>query len=140
MSTTAPRRYDDSTSGLVAMGVVGFAGIMLATVGIFQIFEGIAAIAEDEIYVSGVEYVFELDVTTWGWIHLVLGVLAVGSGFGMLAGQVWGQMAGIAIATIGAVASFAFLPYYPLWSIVVIAFNVFIIWALCTQVSRGTTA
>jgi hypothetical protein len=141
MSTSAPhRKFDDSTSGMVALGVSAFAGVMLATVGIFQVLQGISAIAEDSIYVTGVKYVYELDVTTWGWIHLVLGVIALVVGIGVLAGQVWGQMAGIPIAVIGAIASFAFLPYNPLWALVVLAFNVFVIWALCTQVSRSTTA
>lgn len=64
MSTTAPHRAHDSTSGLVALGVTAFAGVMLATVAVFQILEGIAAIAEDTVYVTGIEYVYELDVTT----------------------------------------------------------------------------
>lgn len=139
MSTTAPHRaYDDSTSGLVVSGVTAFAGVMLSTVAIFQILQGIAAIAEDTVFVTGIEYVYELDVTTWGWIHLVLGAIALATGIGILAGQVWGQVAGIAIAVLASVASFASLPYYPLWALVVLAFNGLVIWALCTQVSRGT--
>lgn len=136
-ATTSRHSYDDSTSGLVATGVTAFAGVMLATVAIFQILEGIAAIAEDTVYVTGIDYVYQLDVTTWGWIHLVLGIIGLVTGIGILAGQVWGQMAGIAIAVISAVSSFAFLPYYPLWSMVVLAFNAFVIWALCTQISRA---
>ena len=103
---------------------------MLITVAAFQILEGIAAIAEDSFFVTGVKYTFEFDVTAWGWIHLIIGIVAVAAGLGIVAGQAWGLLVGIVIATIGAVSSFAFMPYYPFWSIVVIAFNVLVIWAL----------
>lgn len=138
MSThTSGRAYDHSTSGLVAVGTTAFAGVMLATVALFQILEGIAAIAEDTVFVSGLDYVYELDVTTWGWIHLVVGVLGLTTAVGILAGQAWGYVAGIAIATLGAITNFAFLPTYPFWSIVVLAFNLTVIWALCRQLGAG---
>lgn len=66
----------------------------------------------------------------------MLGIVALVTGIAILSGQVWGQLSGVAIAVLGAVASFAFLPYYPLWSIVVLAFNALVIWALCTQITR----
>ncbi len=142
MTTTSPRSsrraHDDSTSGTVALGVVAFAGVMLATVAIFQILQGIAAIAKDSVFVTGIDYVYEFDVTTWGWIHLVLGVIGLVVGIGILAGQTWGRFAGVVIAVLSAVASFAFLPYFPLWCLVILAFNGLVIWALCTQISRRT--
>ena len=138
MSATASRGDDGpSTTSLVTRGTTTFAGVMLITVAAFQILEGIAAIAEDSVFVSGVKYTYEFDVTAWGWIHLIIGVIAVATGFGILAGQAWGMLVGVVIACISAITNFAFMPYYPFWTIAVIAFNVFVIWALCAELNRS---
>jgi hypothetical protein len=138
MSATSSRgAYEESTTSLVSRGTTTFAAVMLITVAAFQIIEGIAAIAEDSIFVIGVKYTYEFDVTTWGWIHLILGIIAVATGFGILAGQAWGLLVGTVIASISALSSFAFMPYYPFWSIAVIAFNVLVIWALCSELNRS---
>ena len=137
MSTTSSRRADEvPTKYLVARGTSVFAGVMLMTVAFFQIIEGIAALAKDSVYVSGINYTFEFDVTTWGWVHLVLGIIGLATGIGIVAGQAWGLLLGIVVACIGAIANFAFMPYFPFWSLAVVAFYVFVIWALATEVSR----
>jgi hypothetical protein len=136
MSTaSAHGGYTESARGAVTFGV-SFGGIMLITVGIFQVLEGIAAIAKDKIYVSGPAYVYSFDVSTWGWIHLIVGAIAVLVAIGILAGQTWGMIGGVVIAALGALANFAFLPYYPFWSMTIIALYVFVIWALCAQMMR----
>ena len=138
MSATSSRGADgESTTALVSRGTTLFAAVMLITVAAFQIIEGIAAIAEDSIFVTGVKYTYQFDVTAWGWIHLIIGIIAVATGFGILAGQAWGLLVGTVIASISALSSFAFMPYYPFWSIAVIAFNVFVIWALCAELNRS---
>jgi hypothetical protein len=98
--------------------------------GFFQIIAGIAAIAEDEVFVKGAKWVFQFDVTTWGWIHLVLGILLVLVGAGILTGNLAARIVGVILAGLSAVATFAYLPWYPVWAIVVIAVDVAIIWAL----------
>jgi hypothetical protein len=128
--------YENSTKRMVAYGATAFAGVMLATVGVFQILQGISAIAKDDIYVSGINYVYKLNVQGWGWIHLLIGAIAVAVAIGILMGQTWGRIAGIAIAALSALTNFAFLPYTPVWTLIIIAFNAFIIWALCVQVSH----
>jgi hypothetical protein len=138
MSTASPHRsYEETTGGAWAFGVVTFAGVMLVTVATFQILEGIAAVAKDEVFVAGIDYVYKFDVSTWGWIHIVLGAIGLATGIGLLANQTWARVTGIALAVIGALASFAFLPYYPLWSILVIAFYVLVVWALTAQLRRS---
>jgi hypothetical protein len=138
MSTASSHRsYEETTGGAWAFGVVTFAGVMLVTVATFQILEGIAAIAKDEVFVAGIDYVYKFDVTTWGWIHVVLGAIGLATGIGLLAGQTWARITGIALAVVGALASFAFLPYYPLWSILVIAFYILVMWALTAQLRRS---
>jgi len=118
------------------MGGSAFAGVMLATVSAFQILEGIAAIANDNVYVRGLKYAFEIDLTTWGWIHLVLGVIGLATGIGILASQAWAYVVGIVIAFLGSLSSFAFLPYQPFWSMTIIAFDVFVIWALSSSLAH----
>ncbi|GLZ11490.1 hypothetical protein Acsp04_17250 [Actinomadura sp. NBRC 104425] len=119
-----------------ALGVVLFAGILLITVGIFQLIAGIAALARGEFFVVTADYAFSVDVTAWGWIHIVIGVLLVLIGWGIMAGRLLARIVGIGMAVVSAVANFLFLPYYPTWSIVMIALDVFVIWALCVYGQR----
>lgn len=137
MSTSASSRaFDESTKGRVTGGVAVFAGVMLVVVAAFQILEGIAAVANNRVFTSGVHYAYAFNVTAWGWVHLVTGALGVLIGVGILRGQTVGYLAGIALAGINAVFSFAFLPYYPIWSLLIVALNVLVLWALCTQVAH----
>ncbi len=134
MSTyRAPKPTD--TENAVSGGVLTFAGAMLATVGVFQILAAISALAKDDLYVVGEEYVYALSLTGWGWIHLVLGALAVAVGVCLVMGKTWAVITGAALAAIGAVASFAWMPYYPWWSVVLIVFNVVVMWATLTRMN-----
>jgi hypothetical protein len=135
-----PSAYDYSRKGMLSSGVTGFAAIMLMAVGCFQILQGIAAIANDEIFVTGGNYAFSFDVTAWGWLHLVLGVLGVAIGIAILTRRTVGMIAGMALAFVNLVAEFAFLPHYPFWAVLLIAFNVLVIWALCSQIAHKDAA
>jgi hypothetical protein len=123
-----------TTKGVVAFGVTTFAGVLLTLASIFQVLQGIAAIANDNVYVRGLSYTYEFDVTAWGWIHLLLGLVGLGTGIGILMGQTWGRILGVLIAGISMLSNFMFMPYYPFWSLAVIALDVVIIWALCSQI------
>ncbi|TYL54935.1 hypothetical protein FXB39_04850 [Nocardioides sp. BGMRC 2183] len=113
-------------------GLSIFAAVVLLTVGLFQIIEGIAAIAEDDIWATGPagNYVFEFDLTTWGWIHLVIGIVLAVTGAALLAGQTWAIIVGMSLAVASAVVNFAWLPFQPFWALAIIALNVAVIWAL----------
>ena len=113
-----------------AIGWSLFAAVMLITVGCFQVIAGIAAIAEDDIYAQTPNYVLELDVTTWGWLHLLLGAILILSGLGIMTGNIVARTVGVLVAAVSMVANFAFIPWYPIWSIAVIAVDVAVIWAL----------
>jgi hypothetical protein len=128
---------DEPVGETWAFGVVTFAAVTLFTLSIFQILQAIAAIARDEVFVAGINYAYAIDISTWGWIHLVLGIIGVAVGLGLLADQTWARVAGIGVAVLVALANFAWLPYYPLWSILVIAFSVLVIWALTTQMKEA---
>jgi hypothetical protein len=112
------------------VGGITFAGTMLILIGFFQAINGLAAIFDDEFFVVTQNYTFDVDVTAWGWIHLLIGILLIGTGFGIYAGRVWAGVVGIMLAMLSAIANFFFIPYYPFWAIVVIALDVWVIWAL----------
>jgi hypothetical protein len=112
------------------MGLIMFAGIMMILAGMFQAIQGIVALVNDTFYVVGQQWVFSFNITTWGWIHLLAGVLLVVAGYFLFQGAVWARVVGVAVAVISAVLSFMSLPYYPIWSILIITLDVFIIWAL----------
>jgi hypothetical protein len=114
-----------------ASGLMIFAAVMLMIAGILDVFRGIAAIAEDDVFVTTRNYTFEFDLTGWGWIHLALGVLAVIVSLGLFQASTWARVAGVTIAGFVIIANFVSLPYYPVWSVVMIAISAFIIWALC---------
>jgi hypothetical protein len=128
----------ESPSGL-AVGLTAFAGILMIMVGGFQALQGIIAVFQDDFYVRTQNYVLELDTTTWGWVHLVLGLLVLGAGLAVLAGQVWGRTIGVILAVLSAAANFAFIPYYPVWALTIIALDVFVIWALTVHGRDITT-
>jgi hypothetical protein len=114
------------------MGLAMFAGVLMITAGIFQIISGLAALFQNEIFVVGQQYVVSFDVTTWGWIHLLIGIAVLLAGLAVLTGQLWGRVIGIGLAALSMIANFAFLPYYPFWALAIIALDVFVIWALCS--------
>jgi len=122
-----------------AVGLSLFAGIIMIIGGVFNAMEGIVALVRNEIYVATPRYLFAFDLTTWGWIQLILGIVVAIAGFGVITGQLWGRLVGIALAALSMLANFAFIPYYPLWSLSIIALNVFVIWALCVY-NRDTAA
>ncbi|MGP4086950.1 DUF7144 family membrane protein [Streptomyces sp. KR55] len=129
--TTAHTRPAHTARQEWATGLTAFGAVMLFLVGVLDIFRGIMAIAEDDIFVTTRNYVFEFDLTGWGWIHLALGAVAVIVSIGLLQTATWARVAGVAIAGLVIIANFLSLPYYPVWSVVMIAISGFIIWALC---------
>jgi hypothetical protein len=131
MTATHAPRAAHSTKLAWAAGLTTFAGVMLTLVGILDVFRGIMAIAQDDVFLTTRNYVFEFDLTGWGWIHLALGVVAVIISVGLFQAATWARVLGVAIAGLVVIANFLSLPYYPVWSVVMIAISGFIIWALC---------
>lgn len=110
-------------------GLSLFAGIALLMSGLFSILLGVTGIARDHLF-SPAGYAFRFELTAWGWIHLVVGVVLVIAGVGVLADQSWGRGAGVAVAGISLVTQFMFIPYYPAWSISVMILDLLIMWTL----------
>src|ERR1044072_4393968 len=120
------------TSGM-AVGFTVFAAIMMLMVGVFQALQGLIGIFENEFYVQTRNYLFQFDATTWGWIHLVLGLLVAFAGWGLLSGRAWARTVAIALAVLSAIANFLFIPYYPFWSLLIITLDIFVIWAVAAH-------
>jgi hypothetical protein len=115
----------------LAAGIgVMFAATLMIVGGIMQVFQAISAIANDEFFVTLPNYVVTLDVSTWGWIHLVFGILVVLAGMSLFSGSRAAAIFALVLAVLSAIANFGFIPYYPLWAIFIIAVDVFVIWAI----------
>lgn len=113
-----------------AIGFTAFAAVLMITVGGLHAIIGLAAIFEDEFYVLTRDYVFKFDVTAWGWVHLIAGLVVAAAGFGLFSGAVWARVIGVIVAALSIIANFAFLPWYPVGSTVIIALDIGVIWAL----------
>jgi hypothetical protein len=113
-----------------AEGLTYFAIALLITAGIFQFLQGLTAVVQGQFYVVAPGNVFAFNVTTWGWIHLIIGIISFGAGVGLFYGATWARVTGMVIAIIQAISQFMFMPHYPVWSIVILALDVAIIWAL----------
>jgi hypothetical protein len=119
-----------------ASGII-FAGVLLLVDGVLGVVKGISGIAADDVYAHVRNYTFKFDVTSWGWIHLVLGIVLAVVGWGILKGAEWARAAGVVLAAISVVINFIWLPYQPIWAIISIAIDVFVIWALCAYRSKA---
>jgi hypothetical protein len=124
---------DDSLSRQTGAAVATvFAGSLMLMVGIFQFIQGLVALVEDEFYVDVADYTFKFDVTTWGWIHVILGAVVALAGLFIFSGNVAARAVGIFLAVLAAIANFLWIPYYPIWSLLIIALCIFVIWGLST--------
>jgi hypothetical protein len=113
-----------------AVGAIAFAGTIMLMMGIFQAIAGLSAIFNDEVFQEVGDYTFKIDLTAWGWLHLILGAIVAVAGVGVITGKLWANVVGIVLAILSAIANFFFIPYQPFWSILLIALAVWIIWAL----------
>jgi hypothetical protein len=128
MTEISPQRTP-RPSGWAVSGLV-FAASILTLVGMFSIVTGLVAIIDDEFFVVAQNYTFELDTSAWGWIHLLMGIALLATGLGLFRGSSWAGMAAIVLAMLSALANFFFIPFYPFWAILLIALDIWVIWAL----------
>ena len=131
MSTPLERQNVTSTGMTGWVGWVAFAGIMMVLLGTFHIIDGLIALFNDEYFlVTKGGLAVSADFTTWGWVHLIGGVLVVAAGIGVFTGQVWARGLGVVVALISAVINLGFLSAYPIWSSIMILVDILVIWAL----------
>jgi hypothetical protein len=116
-----------------AVGAIIFAAVLMVVSGLFQMVQGIVAILDDGYFAVGEDYVFAFDQTTWGWTHLIIGLLVTAAGLTLLRGAPWARGVAVAFAGISIVTNFVWLPYSPLWSLATIATAIAVIWAVTTR-------
>lgn len=116
-----------------ASGWVTFAGWMLLIAGIWQGFIGFLGVLSDNFFVVGEDYILRLDVTTWGWIHMAIGLLLFVVGCFVFAGKTWANVLGILAAAVSALTLFAWLPWYPLFAITILVVDILIIYGLAAH-------
>jgi hypothetical protein len=122
-------RTQPPPSGL-AIGVTVTAAVILILGGVLHAMQGVVGLANNEFYVTTQNWIFKFDATTWGWVHILVGLVAIGTGIGLFYGAVWARTLGVIVAAVSVFANFVWLPYYPVWAILIIAFDFFVIWAL----------
>ena len=138
MSDLAKRQaIIDGPKAQWAGGLSLFAGVMLFWAGIVEFIQGFSAVLSDDLYVSAPNYLFAFDLTTWGWVHMLIAVAAMVVGGAVITGRTWGLVAGLVIAVVVAVANFLFIPQSSSWPLAAIGFSVAIIWALCQVISQN---
>jgi hypothetical protein len=125
-------------SGFATGGLV-FAGVLMLVNGVMAILQGISALATDDVYNRVGDYVYKINLTGWGVIMLVLGAVLLGVGYGVLKGAWWARMTGIFLASMSMVLHFLFLPYAPVWSVIMAGIDFFVIWALATAPDTART-
>jgi hypothetical protein len=118
-----------ATSG-AAVGWTTFAAFMMIMLGFWGLIAGLVALINDDFYVVTRQYVFRFDATTWGWIHLIIGIVVLLAGFGLFRGAVWARTVGVIMALVTTLVGFAWLPWYPIWAILFIVAAISVIWAL----------
>jgi hypothetical protein len=121
--------------------MVIFAAIMLVMLGTFQAIAGLVAIFNAGYYLVGQSgLVVKVDFTTWGWVHLIVGALALAAAFGLTAGARWARAVGIAIAVASAIVNFAFIPAYPFWAIAMITVDIVVIYGIAVHGREVTSS
>jgi hypothetical protein len=134
MSEQMPETDYDRTTGYDQRtgwtGWVAFAGVMMVIGGALNLLYGIIAAVNDEWAVWTNRTVVYLDVSEWGWVHIILGLVVLLSGIGVFSGNILARTVGVIVASISLVVNFLYIPVYPFWSLVVITIDALVIWAL----------
>jgi hypothetical protein len=130
--------YGDGKT-VAVMGFTALAAVLMILSGLWSFFVGLTGVLKGSFFTTVPNYTFTYNIHNWGWTHLILGAVVFAAGVCLLLGMMWARVVGIILAVISGIANFLFLPYYPFWSIIVIAIDVFIIWALATGMRRQVT-
>lgn len=132
-----PRSRMSSLAATRSSGWLAFAAVMMILVGLFNVILGVVALFNSDYYVVTSNQLLVLDLTAWGWLHLILGALVVVTGGALFTGSTWARVVTVLLAGFNALASLAFLSASPVWCTIVIALDVLVIWAV---VAHGNEA
>jgi hypothetical protein len=137
----APRRSMETSEVTGWVGWIVFAGTIMLLIGTFHAIQGLVALFDDGYYVvrpNGL--VVSVDYTGWGWAHLIGGIIVFAAGLGLFTGRTWARAVAVVLAVLSAILNFAFIAAYPVWSMTVIALDVFVIYALTAHGSEMKVA
>ena len=112
------------------IGIITAAAVVLILAGVMHAMQGVVGLVTNEFYLVTHRWLFQFDVTAWGWVHVLVGLIGAGTGVALLYGASWARIVGVVVAAVSVIANFLWLPYYPLWAVIIIAFDLFVIWAL----------
>lgn len=132
-----------ATSNAKVTGWVGwiwFAALMMVFVGLFSTLNGLSAIGESDVYVGTKNASILLDVSQWGWVHLILGILMFIVGIALISGALWARIAAALIIMLSALSTLMLLPAYPVWGAIVVALEVVILWAVIVHGEEAANA
>jgi hypothetical protein len=127
----APPRYQSEPAGV--NGWIVFAGVIMLVMGFLDAMWGLAAVINNEVVTVGGHGVIVWDISAWGWGHLILGTLVALTGLGLLAGQGWARVLGIVFVSLDLLVQFGTFTLFPLWSIMLIAIDIVIIYQLTAR-------
>ncbi|MEU5774226.1 hypothetical protein ABZ819_13190 [Streptomyces venezuelae] len=120
----------EPAAGPLAVTTVVFSVCVLTIVGSYHAIAGFAALIDDRFFARPDDYPYALDVTAWGWLHLIIGMIVLAAALTLLSGYLWARAVGVTVAGLSALECYFFVPYYPVWCLVMIALDVLVIWSL----------
>jgi hypothetical protein len=132
----AARASEPSGPGGTALGFTALAAILMMLSGGANILEGIAAVIRGSFFVSLPHYTYNITASHWGWIHIAAGIVVLLAGVALFMDKLWARVVGVGLASLSLLLNLVYIPYFPVWSIVVIALDAFIIWALLVPRNR----
>jgi hypothetical protein len=124
------QRPKEADMNVWALGFVSLAVVLMMLLGFFHMVNGMSAIIDESFYTIRENFALEMDVTTWGWVHFIGGIVILIGSFGLLMGAFWARAIGVGFAMISIIWNFYSIPYYPIWSILMIVVAIGVIWAL----------
>jgi hypothetical protein len=123
------------------VGWILFAAVMLVLAGTFNIIDGLVAVFKDDFTLGGPRgTLLVFDLTQWGWIHFVFGILQLLAGLALFTGKLWARIVAVVVVMLNAIGQLAFLSAYPIWSVVIITIDVLVIWALTVHGEEAAVA
>ena len=130
--------YDQSAAdagagpSATAVGFTALAAVLMMLSGVANFLEGLAAVIKGSYFVSLPNYAYNVSVSGWGWTHLIVGIVVFAAGACLFLDMLWARVTGIVLASLSLLLNLVYIPYFPVWSIIVIAIDAFVIWALLT--------
>lgn len=118
------------------VGWAAFAGVVMLLSGLFGVFQGLVTLFNNNLLLVGENNVWLVNLTTWGWTHLLVGALLIAAAASVFKGHMFGRVVGVILAVLSAVVNLAFVPYYPVWSVLVIVVDVLVVYALTVHGSE----